>query len=127
MQDRPLKPATTYPAIVGGVLAQIRNQAGLRQEQLAQALGITQATLSRIEKGQSSITVEHLRLAAPRLGSTPSQILSYADQTELSMHSRGIVVTATRDDENLQKTMVLIGAAALLAMIVAVIASSQKG
>jgi transcriptional regulator with XRE-family HTH domain len=124
MQTKPLKPATTYPAIVGGVLAQIRNQSGLRQEELAQALGITQATLSRIEKGQSSITVEHLRLAAQKLGHTPAVILSYADQTEVNMQTQGITVAPTRD--SLNKTLVIIGAAALLAIIAAAIISSQK-
>jgi transcriptional regulator with XRE-family HTH domain len=100
MQTEALKPATTYPAIVGGVLAQIRNQNGLRQEELAQALRITQATLSRIEKGQSGITVEHLRLAAQKLGSTPAVILAYADQAEVNMQIQGITVTPTRDDDS---------------------------
>lgn len=126
MQAEALKPATTYPAIVGGVLAQIRNKNGLRQEELAQALRITQATLSRIEKGQSSVTVEHLRLAAERLGITPALILNYADQTEINMQAQGIIVTPTRDDDGLNKTLVIIGAAALVAIIAAAIISAQK-
>lgn len=125
MQTQTKTPATTYPAIVGGVLAQIRNQNGLRQDDLAQALGVTQATLSRIEKGQSGITVEHLRLAAKKLNSTPSNILAYADQTEISMHMQGISVTATRDDDNLNKTLILIGAAALLLIVAAIVSKKS--
>jgi transcriptional regulator with XRE-family HTH domain len=126
MQTETLRPAATYPAIVGGVLTQLRNQKSFRQDELAQAMGITQATLSRIEKGQSGITVEHLRRAADKLNITPSVILTYADQTELNMSMQGISVTATRDDDNLNKTLVLIGAAALLAIIAAAIISYKN-
>jgi transcriptional regulator with XRE-family HTH domain len=127
MQNDGMRPATTYPAIVGGVLAQIRNQQGLHQDELAQALGITQSTLSRIEKGQSSMSVEHLRLAAQRLGTTPSAILDHADQAERRMHNQGIAVTAMKNDEAFNNTMVLIGAVALTAIITTALVSAQKG
>jgi transcriptional regulator with XRE-family HTH domain len=107
MQTTVRRPATTYPAIVGGVLAQLRSQQGLLQEELAQALGITQATLSRIENGQSSI-------------------LFYADQASVSMHSQGIVVVGTRNDDGLRDTLVLIGASELIAIISAAIISAKK-
>lgn len=38
------QPGTTYPALVGGVLAQMRSQQNLRQEEVADAVGVTQAT-----------------------------------------------------------------------------------
>ncbi len=126
MQDSARKPATTYPAIVGGVLAQIRTRQGLHQQDLAQSMGITQSTLSRMEKGQSSIPVEHLRLAAHHLGVAPSAIINHADQAEASMHSQGIEVTAMRNDEAFNNTMILIGTVALTAIITAVIVGSQR-
>lgn len=126
MQESARKPATTYPAIVGGVLAQIRTRQGLHQQDLAQCMGVAQSTLSRMEKGQSSISVEHLRLAAAHLGVAPSVIIHHADQAEVSMHSQGIKVTAMRNDEAFNSTMVLIGAVALTAIITVVIVGSQR-
>lgn len=126
MQNPTRKPATTYPAIVGGVLAQIRTLKGLHQQDLAHSMGVTQSTLSRMEKGQSSISVEQLRLAAHHLDVAPSMIINHADQAEVSMHSQGIEVTAMRNDEAFNNTMVLIGAVALTAIIAAIIVGSQN-
>lgn len=117
MQDDGLKPATTYPAIVGGILAQLRNQQGFHQGQLAEAMGVTQSTLSRIENGQSSLSIERLRLAAHSLNQAPSTILQYADNTESEMNFRGVVVSPVRNNDEFNKTLVLIGALALAAAI----------
>jgi transcriptional regulator with XRE-family HTH domain len=126
MRDQARSPATTYPTIVGVVIAQLRDQQGLLQEHLAQHLGVTQATFSRIENGQSSLTVEQLRLVAQRLGKNPSHILAFAEEIELRMHNQGIEVTPKRDDERLKNVLILIGTAALIAMAVAVIANAKK-
>jgi len=121
MPDGSMKPAATYPALVGSVLAQIRNQQGMHQGELAAAVGVTQATWSRIENGHTSVTVEHLRLAAHKLGRLPGEILSLADQTETMMQISGVEVVPTRDYTNLQSALILIGAVALTAFVTAAI------
>ena len=121
MPDGSLQPAATYPSLVGNVLAQIRNQHGLHQGEMAAAVGVTQATWSRIENGHTSITVEHLRLASHKLGHLPGQILSLADNTEAMMQFRGVEVVPTRDDESLKSALILIGAVALTAFVTAAI------
>jgi|SRR5277367_2950487 len=126
MQAKLLKPATTYPAIVGGVLAKIRNDRNLRQDELAQSVGVTQATWSRIERGHSSITVEHLRKAADKLGASPGEILKYADRTESDFRNQGGYISASRDNLDNQK-MALIAAGSLLIVIAAAIVASQRG
>jgi transcriptional regulator with XRE-family HTH domain len=122
-----LKPATTYPAIVGGVLAKIRNDRNLRQDELAQSVGITQATWSRIECGHCSITVEHLRKAADKLGASPGEILKYADRAESDFRKKGGYVSASHDSLNNNQKVVLIAAGALLIVIAAAIMASQRG
>ncbi len=126
MQTVQLKPATTYPAIVGGVLTQIRNEKGLRQDELAQSVGVTQATWSRIERGHSSITVEHLRKAADKLGASPGNILNYADRTEIDFRNRGGDVIVSRDSLDNQQ-VALIAGGALLILVAAAIIASQRG
>ncbi len=41
-----------YPMVLGRVVAYLRQQKGWNQAQLAQALGTTQSTVSRIERGE---------------------------------------------------------------------------
>jgi transcriptional regulator with XRE-family HTH domain len=126
MPDGSLKPAATYPSLVGSVLTQIRNQQGMHQGELAAAVGVTQATWSRIENGHTSITVEHLRLAAHKLGSLPGEILSLADQTETLMQFSGVEVVPTRDYTNLQSALILISAVALTAFVTAAIVKGTQ-
>lgn len=120
MSTQELKPGTSYPAVVGGVLVKLRNQQGVRQGDLAQAVGVTQATWSRIENGSSALTIEQMGLAAARLGMLPGQVLELADQAVGQLQQRGVQVEPTRSAANIDSGTALIGAAALGALIAAV-------
>lgn len=126
MSPSSLPTATSYPSIVGGVLAKIRSQKGLRQEEMAQALGVTQTTLSRMETGQSIISVEHLRLVAHHLGIAPSQILSYADYNEVSLQNQGVEVMPTRGRPDIPPAMIFLAGAALATLLTLAVVSSQQ-
>jgi|SRR5579859_1246727 len=121
-----MQTTTSYPSIVGGILAQIRSQKGLRQEDLAQAMGVTQTTLSRIETGQSSVSVEHLRSAAHHLGVAPNQILAHADHNETILLNQGMTVTFTRDNPDLPPAAVFVAGAALAALLTLAFVGSQQ-
>lgn len=120
-----LKPGTSYPAVIGSILVNLRNQQGIRQGDLAQAVGVTQATWSRIENGASALTIEQLGLAATRLGIQPNEILRHADQAVQQLKQRGVTVELTRTSPNLESGTALIGAAALGALIAAVLIKSK--
>jgi transcriptional regulator with XRE-family HTH domain len=113
MQQEPVKPATSYPSIVGGVLSNLRAQNGMHQKDLAEAVGVTQATWSRIESGQTNVTLEHLRSAAKTLGMQPSQVLAFADESEIEAQSRGVIVTGTKNELEIHPGLALIAGAAL--------------
>ncbi len=83
---------TTTSAILGVVLAQLRNERHLTQEQIGKATGIGPTTWSRIEKGVSSLSMEQLRAAAKVLGVTPPFILERAEQLEQELRAKGILV-----------------------------------
>lgn len=91
-----VRPAASYPEIVGGVLKQLRNQRRLDQASLAQAVGVAQPTWSRIENGTIPITVEQLGFVAPQLGVLPNEILRRADQAAERFSAQGIQVTPRR-------------------------------
>ncbi len=105
--------ATTYPSIVGKVLTDLRSQRGMQQKDMASAVGITQATWSRIESGQTSVTLEHLRSAAQTLGMLPSQLLDIADQSEREAQFRGVTVVETKSVAQLHPGLALLAGAAL--------------
>lgn len=91
-----MRPAVSYPEIVGGVLKQIRTQLQLDQATIAKAVGVAQPTWSRIENGSVPISVEQLALIAEQLKMLPSQILERADMAADSFRKQGIQVTPHR-------------------------------
>jgi transcriptional regulator with XRE-family HTH domain len=125
MQNGQIKTITTYPAVVGSVLAQMRTEQGLHQGEVANAVGVTQATWSRIENGQSNVTVEHLRMAADKLGIQPSQILLNADRHAANIQMGGIDVVPTRHDAEIHPAVVLLVGTALGALMTYAIVNSK--
>ena len=121
MSSTNLKPATTYPAIVGRILVDLRKRATIGQDVVAGAMGITQSTLSRVERGESALTVEQLARAAKPLGESASSILSMADSAVLELKDQGVNVSYQKSKSEIDTGLVLIGAAALGALIAAIL------
>ncbi len=117
MSSDNLKPATTYPAIVGRILVGLRKDAGIGQDELAESIGITQSTLSRVERGESALTVDQLARAANMLGKKAGDILFTADRAVDELSDQGINVQYHRARSGIDTGLVLIGAAALGALI----------
>lgn len=93
-----VRPAASYPEIVGGVLKQLRVLRQLDQAALAHAVGVAQPTWSRIENGTIAITIEQLGFVAPQLGVSPSEILRRADVAAENFIKQGIQVTPRRSN-----------------------------
>lgn len=129
MAQSTLLPATTYPAVVGRVLAEIRQARGVPQEALAQALEMTQSGWSRVERGDVAITVEQLALVAPMLNTSPGEVLQRADHAVRYAKDQGVRVEPRRVSAAVAGGLVLIGAAALAALIAAalMVEESEEG
>ena len=56
-------------------LQRIRKEKGVSQQELADALGVTQGTISAWESGRWNPTVENLRAAALFLGVTVDELI----------------------------------------------------
>jgi transcriptional regulator with XRE-family HTH domain len=113
MDQQPSHFGTTYPAIVGKVMADLRAQKGMAQKDLAQAVGVTQANWSRIESGQTSVTLEHLRSASKALAIPPAHLLGIADQTEMEASVQGVSIVDAKSAPDLHPGLVLLAGAAL--------------
>ncbi len=111
--------------MVGRVLGYLRELNRLDQAVLASAFGISQSTWSRIENGQSALTVDQLARAATALSMQTSQILAMVDQSALKLERKGVRVEYKKPSEDVSPGLVLIGAAALTALLVEILAKSK--
>jgi len=97
---------TTYPALVGNVIARLRKEMGLGQAEFAAMVGLGQSTWSRVEKGQSALTIELLARAAEALGLQPHELLAIVDGARDSLAEQGIGTLLDRIGAN---NMALLG------------------
>ncbi len=106
---------TTYPALVGSILAALRKQADppLTQQQIAEAGGLSVSTWSRIETGETALTVEQLAMAANKLGTSPGAILGAADIKLIELWAKGIATTWQREEGEAAATMIRLTGASL--------------
>jgi transcriptional regulator with XRE-family HTH domain len=113
-QASPSKPAIPYTALVGQVILQHRNRRGLHQNELAGALGITQSAYSRIEKGDTTISIPQLRVMARRLGVDASVLLEEADALAKRLRAQGVEVS---DEKGVHPAAILIALGILAAIL----------
>lgn len=95
--SRLVKPIITYGAIVGRVIENDRRGAGVDQGTIAKALRISQSAYSRLEQGQSAMTLAQLRTVAEVLGRTPGDILREADALTSRLRSQGVEISEEKN------------------------------
>ena len=118
MSTTEMHAGTTFPAIVGAILATERKQAGFTQAEFAQRVGIVQSTWSRIEQGTSALNIEQLAIAATALNTKPHTILEQADRTAEEIQRRDMQVEYKPQKKG-NGGLLLLGAAALTALVIA--------
>lgn len=118
-----LQPETTYGAIVGSVLVIQRQSLGLDQGDVANQLGVTQATWSRIEGGLTPLTIEQLARAAEIFRLPASEIFRRVEQAISNLRIQGIAVQYGSPRQLIQDGLPLIAAAALVVLVVAALNS----
>tara|TARA_R110002073_G_scaffold168735_1_gene325539 strand:+ start:108 stop:488 length:381 start_codon:yes stop_codon:yes gene_type:complete len=114
---------TTYGAVFGRVLVEKRHAAQKEQEDMAEALGVSQSTYSRIERGHVSVTLEMLARIAELFGETPASLLQEADAAAEALQNVGVGVLPDRSPKSDGDTMLaILGGAALAALMLAALA-----
>ncbi|MCK9345047.1 MAG: helix-turn-helix domain-containing protein [Candidatus Pacebacteria bacterium] len=108
-----------YNALIGQVIQKRRDLRKKSQGEIALALGLTQSAYSRIESGQTALTVSHLRSLAHALGDSPESILSEADNLAKQLARKGVQVPNEKptDDNDAAKAALLIGLGILVALL----------
>lgn len=95
--DRP-EGALAYPAVVGQILASIREQRGEKQGDVAARVGLSQSAYSRLEKGDSVMNLAQLHKVSAELGLTPGAVLQRADGIEKQLKAQGVHVLPEKPD-----------------------------
>ena len=85
-----------YSWIAGQVFARHRQQRGVGQIEMAKALGVSQATWSRVETGQSPLTIEQLSHACELIGLSAGDIVSEVDKEARRYRRQGAYVVYRR-------------------------------
>lgn len=93
---------TTYESVVSQTVAKLRDQKGISQAAFAEQVGLSPSTWSRIESGDSGLSIDHLKKVAEILGLKPHQLLEIADkvleetpQLEVVTKKKEMVTTIT--------------------------------
>jgi transcriptional regulator with XRE-family HTH domain len=82
MKQSVINIAATHKAIVGKIISNLRRKLQIKQSEVAKEIGINQSTLSRIENGESFLTVEQLIKFARFLKIKPGIVLTEIENTE---------------------------------------------
>lgn len=92
------KPAITFSRVVGVVVEHHRKKRSMTQEAMARALGISQSAYSRLEQGQSAMSVTQLRAVAAQLGLLPGALMQDAEGYAAQLQQQGVSITDTKLD-----------------------------
>jgi transcriptional regulator with XRE-family HTH domain len=85
---------TSTAAILGQILAILRDQENLTQAKVAEMMGICTASWSRVENGKADLGVGQLRAIAEILGTTPILILEAVVGVEHHVQASGLKLVA---------------------------------
>lgn len=118
---------TSYSAVVGQVLINMRTEKDINQGEMAKAVGVGQSTWSRIEKGEVALSIDQLARASRKLEVTPSKVLAWADQAveKIREEDKAEVLTdkpvdvkqKVKEKDKDNTGAILLGAGALAALI----------
>ncbi|MFP5211762.1 MAG: helix-turn-helix domain-containing protein [Acidobacteriota bacterium] len=89
-----MPPQTTFSALVGWVIANERARLGLTQAALASKMELPQSSWSRLESGQTLLTVDQLDRVAHHLQITAHEIMNRAEQLRATLTNQGVQVNA---------------------------------
>ena len=100
MKSSPPLLGTTYQGVLGAVIASVRSndQAHpITQADVAGQLGVNVSTWSRIERGESAISLEQLVVVASFLKIPLSELFKVVEERVAELNQQGIRVAVSKD------------------------------
>lgn len=113
------KPAIPYARVLGAVVEHLRKRLSITQEAMAKAIGVSQSAYSRLEKGQSAMSVVQLRAISVQLGLPPEAIVHDSEGYAAQLQQQGVSITQERPDS-------AAGVLIALGMLAALVAAAKS-
>jgi len=110
-------PATTFSMIIAHVIAQRCKVEGLTMNAFYERTGISQASWSRLARGQTRFDIEDLRIIEQKIHMPISQVLKTAEEVEAKAKREGIKIIepyTTQNKSDLAELGLMIVAGAVL-------------
>lgn len=111
-----VQPTITYGALIGKIVLHHRKLRGIDQAAVAAALGVTQSAYSKLELGQTSMTVTQLRMIAESLGLAPQDLLGEVEMHATHLRAQGVEV---KNEREVSPAGLLVGLGILAALLAA--------
>jgi transcriptional regulator with XRE-family HTH domain len=99
MKSSPPAIGTTYQSVLGAIISSTRANSGrnITQSEIAEQLGITVSTWSRIERGESSLSLEQLVKVATFLQVPLSALFKFVEERIEELREQGVSVAVSKE------------------------------
>lgn len=99
MDAKPPALGTTYQSVLGAVINSLRssNEKTITQAEVAESLGVTVSTWSRIERGESALTLEQLLTVALFLNVPLSRLFQTVEDQIEALRKQGVSVAVSKE------------------------------
>lgn len=128
-----MKNETTYQAVLGRLIVEKRKEKQIDQGEMAQHVGVSRSTWSRIEAGVSALSMDQLVKAAGKLDMPLGELMLQADGVVRELRRQGVEVFDSKDQTSAAKrektatTMVaLLGGAVLGGIVASILAARDE-
>jgi len=122
------KSQTSYSAVLGVVLSNLRKRVGMEQGDMAARMGLSQASYSRLESGKSTFSMDQMYQAAEALGISGPELVQQLENTTANLRLNGVeVVPQVRGNTTLgrkdDRGAALVAGAALGALLIGILSN----
>jgi len=99
MNTHPPSIGTTFQSVLGAVINSLRtnSERNITQTDIAEQLGINVSTWSRIERGESSLSIEQLVLVAAFLNLPLSGLFEFVEERIDELRKQGVKVAVSKE------------------------------
>ncbi len=117
--------ATSYAAILGQMIRQIRERAEVDQSKLAGHLGVSVMTVSRIESGDTVLDVPQMEKVASFFGYDPIEFLKNSLKIKQRIETENYKVFQNKKEINNHPNMAILSVAAIVGLIAVVLLAKK--
>ncbi len=112
---------TSYTIIVGAIIGHLRKKKGLGQKDIAEKLDITQSAWSKLERGDTCLSITQLNQISQILEIPANRILRHAEKAQEKLKKENIEVLDKPLSQPNDKALFILGVAVVSVIIIAIL------